>query len=207
MLKHVAKGSEVALLNGDMAGQFAIVEHNGIESVLKSAAGKAKDLDIVADKSTQNWSVSVAEAEAAGVLTATHDKVKAFICGNDDVATGVVQALQKVGLQKKVLVVGMGSNLDGAKNIMQGTEATTTSWAIATEDELVSEIMAYKMAGKPVPKSIFDGTYNDGSGTFPFAIAPVSALGKSQMGSIIKNGGLTVPEVCKGLPKSVGAPC
>lgn len=205
-IQHTPTGGTIGLINGDLGQQWAILQRQGFLHVIDSDI-KSGTYHLVGDVSTPDFSPVNAQAETAAVLTAAHNKITTFVAGNDDVATGIIQALGHVGLAKKITVVGMGAEVDGAQNILQGTQAVTIGWSVAQEDDESAQIVAYTLAGKPIPKSIESATYNDGVANFPFAQASINLITKANLPLGIQLGDFTSSQICKGLPTSVGAPC
>jgi D-xylose transport system substrate-binding protein len=205
-IQHTPKGGTIGLIDGDLGQQWAILQRQGFLHVIDSDV-KSGIYHLVGDKSTPDFSPVNAQAEAAAVLTAAHNNITTFVAGNDDVATGIIQALGHAGLAKKITVVGMGAEVDGAQNILQGTQAVTIGWSVAQEDEESAQIVAYTLAGKSIPKSIENATYNDGVANFPFAQASINLITKDNLSLGIQLGDFTSSQICKGLPASVGAPC
>jgi D-xylose transport system substrate-binding protein len=206
VIAHTPKGGTIGLIDGDLGQQWAILQRQGFLHVLSSKI-KSGYYHLVGDKSTPDFSPVNAEAETAAVLTAAHNKVSIFVGGNDDVATGIIQALGHAGISGKIPVVGMGAEVDGAQNILQNTQAVTFGWSVATEDLDTAKIVAYTLAGKAVPKAIVNTTYNDGVASFPFAEAAIRLITKANLSAGIADGDYTAAQICKGLPASVGSPC
>lgn len=110
---------KVALLHGDMtSGIDLIVE--GEKSVLKDL-----DVEIVYEQYCQNWAAENGLANAQNCLAEFNNDIAAFVCMNDGIASGAIQALEEVGLAGKVVVTGMDCELTAVQRIAAGTQTST----------------------------------------------------------------------------------
>ncbi|WP_371417934.1 substrate-binding domain-containing protein [Acidisoma sp. L85] len=63
-------GAEIALINGDLATNYAVLMQKGQKSVLQTDFDSGK-FKLVADKGAVNWDPSDAQKQAAAVLSPT----------------------------------------------------------------------------------------------------------------------------------------
>ena len=118
LLDNVEDGAKVALVNGDLATQYAVLMRDGQLSVLQPAIDDGA-IELVADAGAVNWDPANSQSEAAAILVANPD-IDAFIVGNDQLANGVIQALKNVGREGEVKVVALDANPIGAQDMLQG---------------------------------------------------------------------------------------
>ena len=116
----------VVILEGDPFNDNArnIAEGN------RRALARHPGLRVVADEVCPDWSSAAAERLAAETLDRAVDRagtgtVDAFVCANDGLARGAVQALQARGLAGQVLVVGGDGELRAIEQIQAGTQHAT----------------------------------------------------------------------------------
>ena len=124
--------------NGDGKVQYVVFkgEADNIEAIARTeycqSEAKAKGLDMVpvSDVQVCDWTAEKAMNAMEAILSA-HADVEAVLCNNDDMATGVISALQNHGFNtgkegdKKMIVLGVDAT-DAAKSAiasgyMQGT--------------------------------------------------------------------------------------
>lgn len=95
----------VALLHGD--------ETSGISLLVDGEKGVLSDcpVEIVFEQYCVNWGAEAALAHAQNALTLHNNEIAAFVCMNDGIASGAIQALEEVGLAQNVVVTGMDCEL------------------------------------------------------------------------------------------------
>lgn len=93
------KGDKVAIIEGIPTAFNGQQRRLGFEDAMK-AAGMT-----IATVQAGNWEMEKANSVAAGILS-EHPDLKAILCANDNMALGVVAAIQDANRAGKVLVVG-----------------------------------------------------------------------------------------------------
>jgi ABC-type xylose transport system substrate-binding protein len=203
--QHYPKGTEIALINGDLATQYAQLMRTAQMKVLKPAIASGA-LKVVTDKGAANWDGANAQKLAAA-MTVAHPNVKAIIAGADFLAAGVIEALKSTGKAGKVDIIGLDADPVGAQNMLLGNQKATVIKSSDNEAKIGCVAIIYTLAKQPLPKSIFNATWSENTGAMPFRDTPVKVIEKGQLQQAIAWGILTKSVMCKGLPKSVGAPC
>lgn len=124
--------------NGDGKVQYVVFkgEADNLEAIARTqycqseATAKGLTMDPVADVQVCDWTAEKAMNAMEAILSANSD-IEAVLCNNDDMATGVISALQNHGFNtgkegdKKIIVLGVDAT-DAAKSAiasgyMQGT--------------------------------------------------------------------------------------
>jgi ribose transport system substrate-binding protein len=117
----IGGSGEIFVLEGMLGNTAATDRAKGLEKYLAENA-KIK----VVNRDTANW-----DTKQALNLTETwlskNPNVKGIWCANDNMATGVIQALDKAGLKGKVAVVGIDATTDMIKAIDAGYATATVS--------------------------------------------------------------------------------
>ncbi len=125
------------------------------------------DITIVGQQWCANWDPEVALSNMENALTdaeANGITIDAVVCSNDGMATGVIQALDQVGLAGTVIVTGQDAELSACQRIVEGTQSMTvykeivnlaqsaidTAVALATGQEFESNNV-YNNGFKDVP--------------------------------------------------------
>lgn len=99
LASRLQKGDAVAIIEGIPTADNGRQRRLGFEDAIKEAG-----LNLVAVQSGQ-WEMERANTVAAALLNA-HPNLKAFFCGNDNMALGAVAAIKARGREGQVLVAG-----------------------------------------------------------------------------------------------------
>lgn len=199
------KGTKLALINGDLATQYAQLMRTAQMEVLKPAIDSG-DLVLVFDKGAKNWDGNEAQKLMAAVLVA-HADVKAVIAGADFLAAGVINALKTQNLAGKVDIIGLDGDVVGAQNMLLGLQKATVLKSSINEATTACAALIPLLAGQPVPTDVFNEVWSVGTAPIPFKDTPVKTIEKHQLQESIEWQITTKDAMCKGLPASVGAPC
>ncbi len=119
------------IIKGNQADANADFLRSGIEQVIGSAV-TAGDIKIVGETYTDNWAGDLAQTETEQFLTQANNDVQAVVSENDGMATGVVAALEAVGLAGSVPVSGQDGDGAALNRIALGTQAVSV-WKDARE--------------------------------------------------------------------------
>ncbi len=92
-------GDEVAIIEGVTTAFNGQQRRAGFEDAMKAAG-----MTVVATQSAE-WEMDKANAVAANLLT-SHPKLRALLCGNDNMAIGAAAAVAAAGKSREVLVAG-----------------------------------------------------------------------------------------------------
>ena len=203
--QNIPEGSEIALINGDLATNYALLMQKGQKSALQD------DLDagrytLVADKGAVNWDPANAQKEAAAVLVSNPD-VKAFVVGNDGLAGGVINAIRNAGKIGEVAVIGLDADVQGSQNILQGNQTASVIKSFDEEMNNACVAVIYSLNDQPVPPEVFDTVWDDQTAPIPFKDVAVEVVDKTNLQKAIDVGSLSKEAMCEGLPADIGAPC
>jgi ABC-type sugar transport system substrate-binding protein len=116
---------KVVAIQGLLGNTTAVNRRIGLQKALDEHPG----VELVADE-TANWSADTA-LSVMETLLASHDDIDGVWCANDNMAIGVVQALEAKGIAGKVKVVGINaieSALDHIKNGKMTATADCQGW-------------------------------------------------------------------------------
>jgi ribose transport system substrate-binding protein len=114
MIKSLAKGGEVAILEGVSGVDAAIDRKTGFVSALSAAP----QLKIVASQPA-DWDREKGLNVLQNVLQA-HPNLKGVFACNDEMALGAIQAIHAAGKDHKVIVVGFDAIKDALEAIRRG---------------------------------------------------------------------------------------
>lgn len=123
-LRNRAPKGNYILLGGAPTDHNAKLIREGQMAALDDAI-KRRDIRIVADPWTPDWSADAAMRLTEAALNKAGNQVTAVVASNDITAGGAIKALEKHGLAGKVLVSGQDANLDAVRRIVNGTQTMT----------------------------------------------------------------------------------
>jgi D-xylose transport system substrate-binding protein len=199
------EGAEIALINGDLATNYALLMQKGQKSVLQADFDSGK-LKLVADKGAVNWDPANAQKEAAAVLV-SNPNVKAFVAGNDGLAGGVINAIKNAGKTGEIAVIGLDGDVQGSQNILMGNQTATVIKSFDDEMNNACVAVVYALNKMPIPTEIFDAKWDDQTAPIPFKDVKVEVVDKTNLQKSIDIGSVTKEAMCEGLPAGIGAPC
>lgn len=198
-------GAEIAIINGDLATNYALLMQKGQKSVLQKDFDSGK-FKLVADEGAVNWDPSDAQKKAAAVLV-SNPNVSAFIVGNDGMANSVINAIRTAGKLGQVQVIGLDGDQQGTQNILQGFETATVIKSFNEEMNNACIAVVYALNKLPMPKDVFNTMWDDQTAPIPFKDVSVEVIDKSSLQKAIDIGSITKEEMCDGMPAGIGAPC
>jgi D-xylose transport system substrate-binding protein len=198
-LQYVPEGNYV-MVYGAGTDNNAVIMKKAELDVLKPAIDSGK-IKIVAEDFMADWKPELALNFAENALTQNNDNIKAFVVSNDGMAGGVVSALEKKGLQGKVLVTGQDAQLDALQRIAEGRQTMTVYKPIIPLANGAVEA-AVKLAKKePLATKPFK---NDALGgkEIPAILLEVQTVDKNNlMNTVIKDGFAKFEDVYKNVPE------
>jgi ribose transport system substrate-binding protein len=147
VLKLVPKGSDVAVIEGDPGTTSSMERVKGF-----TRAAEEGGLKIVASQPA-NWNRKKAR-ELATAMLAVNPNLKAIFVANDDMALGVVNAVQAASAAEKVAVVSVDATPDALEAVKQGLLAGTVAQYPDAMAYIAIETMVKKLNGEAVPETI-----------------------------------------------------
>ena len=141
------------------------------------------------------------------LLTKNKNKINAVLSANDDMAAGIIAALEEQKLAGKVPVTGQDASLYGIQNIIRGYQGMTVFKDIRKEAVAAAAITnALLRGGKRLPRD--QRSHSQRCRHHPVGgLLPVKAVGYANLSLLVKNGWLNMPgigglnNVCTNVPK------
>ena len=119
-LSRMAPKGKYALIGGSEKDYNATLLHLGWMNVLQPLIEKG-DIEIVLDQFVDNWDADEAYKIVNDYLSDSNNPgVDVVIAGNDELAGGVIKALEEHNLLRDVLVAGQDAELEAIQNIVAG---------------------------------------------------------------------------------------
>lgn len=176
---------KIALLHGDMTSGINLIV-DGEKDVLGGL-----DVEIVFEQYCQNWSAENGLANAQNCLAEYGEEIKAFVCMNDGIASGAIQALEEVGLAGQVVVTGMDCEVTAVQRIAAGTQ-TSTLYKNSVDLSRAAIETAVKLAkGEEIAT---EKTVDFGFGAMPHVIVNSTVITTDNIQEILIDGGVYTHE-------------
>lgn len=185
------------LVDQNVSGNIVMLHGDQSSSISRIVDGEKDkisglDVNIVMEQYCQNWAAENALAYAQNAL-AQYDDITAFVCMNDGIASGTIQALEEVGLAGKVVVTGMDGELTAMQRIVAGTQTSTLYKDAAVLSRTAIETAIKLAKGEEV---VSDYTVNFGVNDMPHVVVAATIITKDNIDAeIIDTGIFTHEEV------------
>jgi D-xylose transport system substrate-binding protein len=148
---------------------------------------------------TPDWSPENAFQETQQALTRLGNKVDGVLAANDGTASGVIRALQAVGLAGKVPVTGQDATNGGLTYILAGLQSMTVFKYVPQEAAAAAEFAVSLAAdGKP-PAGLVNAKVNNGKYEIPAVLlTPIVVTADNMNDTIVKSGYASLSAICVG---------
>jgi D-xylose transport system substrate-binding protein len=168
---------------------------------------KSGERKLVGEVFTPQWLADKAQAEMESFISKGGDEIDAVLAQNDQMAGGVVAALDGAGLAGDVTVTGLDSDLAALQRILNGTQAMTIHPQFNKEADATAQIAVSLLKGEEPPAEVVgDRTIDDGiGGKVPWIVAPTIPIDKDNIQTVIDEGYVTTQQLCKNVPAT--GPC
>lgn len=187
----IPQGGEIFMIQGSAVDTNVQEVRDGFDRVLEDS-----NLQVVYEANCDGWLAELAKDYVEEALE-KYPNVKGIMCGNDDIASQVVQVLAENQLAGEVVVVGQDGDLAACQRIVEGTQYMT---AFKPVENLAREAARYAVQIgdgmevtelKDVAETLNDGTYDIPSRI----LEPIAVTGENIDEVIIDGGFHTRDEV------------
>ena len=177
----IPEGGDVFMIQGSPDDDNIYLVKEGFEAALKDS-----NLRVVYTANCEGWLAEQAEQYVEEGLK-KYPNVKGIMCGNDDIASQVVQTLAQNQLAGKVIVVGQDCDVAACQRIVEGTQYMTAFKDIEKEARIAAEYAVQLAKGKKLEN--IDQEVNDGSFQVPYLeLDPVPVTAENIDEVIIEGG-------------------
>jgi len=172
------------LMNGPPSDNNALLFKAGQEEVLAPSIKNGK-VQVMANFVMDDWGQLGSYMKLQDFFSKTTERPDAIVVANDELATGVIQALPKE-ITGKTIVTGQDADLTGIKNIVAGSQSMTVYKPIKPLAEKAAEIAMQLARG-----SAIKGLTKTNLGTVTvnaILLDPVTVDKSNYMETVIKDG-------------------
>jgi D-xylose transport system substrate-binding protein len=191
-----AKGKSIVMVNGAPTDPSAGDYKKGAHQVLdKSGLKIAKEFD------TPDWSPDKAQTEMEQSITALgKDGFVGAYSANDGMAGGIIAALKGAGIDPQSKpVTGGDSEAAAIQRILTGEQLSTIYLAIKQQAETSAQLAVDAAHGKMDPDGLAKDKVDNGSKQVDSVLlSPIAVTKDNIQDTVIKDGFLTVDEICTG---------
>ena len=182
MEEAIPDGGKIFMIQGSATDNNVAMVKEGFEDTLQGS-----NLQVVYEANCEGWTAELAVDYVEEALEEYPD-VKGIMCGNDDIASQVIQVLAENQLAGQVIVVGQDGDLAACQRIVEGTQYMT---AFKSIEDLARQAAKYavKMAEEGKVSSDVTDTVNDGSYDVPAKVLEPVAVTRDNIDEVIIDGG------------------
>ena len=182
LVENIPEGGKIFMIQGPEEDNNVKLVRKGFEEGLEGSK-----IEVVYKKNCQGWLAEQA-VDALNEGLKEFSDVKGVMCGNDDIASQVVNTLAETRRAGSLAVVGQDGDLAACQRIVEGTQTMTAYKSVESLAELAAE-QAVKLAEGEKPP--LDGTtMNDGKYDIPCCFLEPVAVTRENMDEVIIDGGV-----------------
>ena len=184
LIDAIPQGGDIFMIQGSSSDNNVKMLKEGFDDTLEDT-----NLNVVYEANCDGWTAELAVGYVEEALE-KYPHVKGIMCGNDDIASQVVQVLAENQLAGNVVVIGQDGDLAACQRIVEGTQYMT---AFKSIEDLAREAAKYaveigsgreasELAG--VTEKVNDGTYD-----IPSKVLDPIAVTRENIDEVIIDGG------------------
>ena len=191
-----ASGKSIVMVNGAPTDPSAGDYKKGAHEVLdKSGVKIGKEYD------TPDWSPDKAQRQMEQAITAlSKNGFVGVYSANDGMASGIIAAMKSAGIKPASRpTTGGDSEAAAIQRILTGDQYSTIYLAIKKQAETSAQLAVAAAQGKPAPGGLVNAKVDNGSAQVPSVLlSPIAVTKDNIKDTVIKDGFLTVDEICTG---------
>jgi len=177
LVKHKSTGN-YAIIGGPTTDNNSYLIRLGQLNVLEPYIEKG-DIKIVYDEFVETWTEEDGMAHMEKCLQSANNKIDVVLAANDDLAHGVIRALEKAGLAGKVLVGGQDADLKACQLIISGKQTITIYKPIKTMAFTAVELASKLAKNEQITTTML--SVNNGKKMVPTIILHATVVNKQNM--------------------------
>lgn len=184
LIDAIPQGGDIFMIQGSSSDNNVKMLKEGFDDTLEDT-----NLNVVYEANCDGWTAELAVGYVEEALE-KYPHVKGIMCGNDDIASQVVQVLAENQLAGNVVVIGQDGDLAACQRIVEGTQYMT---AFKSIEDLAREAAKYAVEiGSGREASELDGVtekVNDGTYDIPSKVLDPIAVTRENIDEVIIDGG------------------
>ena len=184
LIDAIPQGGDIFMIQGSSSDNNVKMLKEGFDDTLEDT-----NLNVVYEANCDGWTAELAVGYVEEALE-KYPHVKGIMCGNDDIASQVVQVLAENQLAGNVVVIGQDGDLAACQRIVEGTQYIT---AFKSIEDLAREAAKYAVEiGSGREASELEGVtekVNDGTYDIPSKVLDPIAVTRENIDEVIIDGG------------------
>ena len=184
LIDAIPQGGDIFMIQGSSSDNNVKMLKEGFDDTLEDT-----NLNVVYEANCDGWTAELAVGYVEEALE-KYPHVKGIMCGNDDIASQVVQVLAENQLAGNVVVIGQDGDLAACQRIVEGTQYMT---AFKSIEDLAREAAKYAVEiGSGREASELEGVtekVNDGTYDIPSKVLNPIAVTRENIDEVIIDGG------------------
>lgn len=184
LIDAIPQGGDIFMIQGSSSDNNVKMLKEGFDDTLEDT-----NLNVVYEANCDGWTAELAVGYVEEALE-KYPHVKGIMCGNDDIASQVVQVLAENQLAGNVVVIGQDGDLAACQRIVEGTQYMT---AFKSIEDLAREAAKYAVEiGSGREASDLEGVtekVNDGTYDIPSKVLDPIAVTRENIDEVIIDGG------------------
>ena len=184
LIDAIPQGGDIFMIQGSSSDNNVKMLKEGFDDTLEDT-----NLNVVYEANCDGWTAELAVGCVEEALE-KYPHVKGIMCGNDDIASQVVQVLAENQLAGNVVVIGQDGDLAACQRIVEGTQYMT---AFKSIEDLAREAAKYAVEiGSGREASELEGVtekVNDGTYDIPSKVLDPIAVTRENIDEVIIDGG------------------
>ena len=185
MEEAIPDGGKIFMIQGSATDNNVAMVKEGFEDTLQGS-----NLQVVYEANCEGWTAELAVDYVEEALEEYQD-VKGIMCGNDDIASQVIQVLAENQLAGQVIVVGQDGDLAACQRIVEGTQVMTVYKPVEKQAQAAAVYACQLARGEDIQtdRKAYDGTYD-----VPAVVLEPIAVNADNMQEVIINSGFHLKE-------------
>ena len=184
LIDAIPQGGDIFMIQGSSSDNNVKMLKEGFDDTLEDT-----NLNVVYEANCDGWTAELAVGCVEEALE-KYPHVKGIMCGNDDIASQVVQVLAENQLAGNVVVIGQDGDLAACQRIVEGTQYMT---AFKSIEDLAREAAKYAVEiGSGREASELEGVtekVNDGTYDIPSKVLDPITVTRENIDEVIIDGG------------------
>jgi D-xylose transport system substrate-binding protein len=196
-------GKSIVMVNGAPTDPSAGDYKKGAHQVFDKS-----DLKIAKEFDTPDWSPDKAQLEMEQSITSLgKDGFVGAYSANDGMAGGMIAAMKSAGIDPSTRpITGGDSEAAAIQRILTGEQYSTIYLAIKQQAETSAQLAVAAAQGKMDPDGLATAKVDNGAKQVPSVLlSPIAVTKDNITDTVIKDGFLTVDEICTGAYKDACA--
>lgn len=181
LIEAIPGGGDIFMIQGSAEDNNVDLVREGFDEKIKGSG-----LNVAYEANCQGWLAEQAVEYVEEGFTISPD-VKGIMCGNDDIASQVIQTLAENRKAGEVIAVGQDGDLAACQRIVEGTQYMT---AFKSIEDLARKAAEYAVRlGRGEELEEISKSVNDGSYEVPSVVLEPVAVTDKNMDKVIIDGG------------------